>query len=84
MNLSEAIIIVILTFLTGAVTKLWVDNVRLAKEVSALSRILGMYAGLKASVRACTVQGCMLRGIVGVTFRHDAEHHDPDAGVDAA
>lgn len=80
MTLSETIISAILLILSGAVGKLWHDNRKLSNEVAKLSRILGLYAGLKASVKSCSVQGCMLKGIVGVAFGHGAL----DDGVDAS
>jgi len=81
MNISDAVILAVLTILSGAVAKLWADNRKLSAQVAKLSEILGKYVGLKTSVRACPVRGCVLRDLVAA--RLDDGHVYSEPGVDS-
>lgn len=63
MNLSphDYIVYTMITALTGAVTKLWVDNRRLYKDFNRLMKCLGINESIVEQVGECSVQGCYLR-----------------------
>jgi len=44
MNISDAVILAVLTILSGAVTKLWADNRKLSAQVAKLSEIFGIWS----------------------------------------
>jgi len=61
MNPHDYTIYIMLGGLTGAVGKLWLDNIRLYRDVNKLMRHLGISESIVTQVGQCSVAGCYLR-----------------------